>query len=249
MKTQTILAGLLASLALGFGPSAGAAITETFTPNNVTATSTPNSAYILGNGPGLTEYITISGAAFSSIAGVQVTLDLAGNGSWDGDYYAYLRGPNGGFAVLLDRIGVTADNSYGSSASGFNVTFSDTLPNSGDIHYATSVGGGPVTGTWQTDARVASPFSSGSDLAASARSDNLGTLNGFNPNGTWTLFVADSPGDYGTLESWGLAVSGNVAVVPESSTAFAGLMALAFTLLGPALRFSRVVGQGKKPLP
>jgi len=38
-------------------------------------------------------------------------------------------------------------------------------------------------------------------------------------------------------------------VVPESSTAFAGLMALAFNLLGPALRFSRVVGHGTKSLP
>src|SRR5476649_2238095 len=44
----------------------------------------------------------------ANIASVTVSLDITGG--YNGDLYAYLAGPNAGFAVLLDRVGVTNGN-------------------------------------------------------------------------------------------------------------------------------------------
>jgi subtilisin-like proprotein convertase family protein len=244
MKKPIILAGLFAALALALASSARAglsSVTGTWTADPANPTVIPD------NDPtGVSENITFSGTSIRSITDVTVSLNISGAlngaGAYDGDYYCYLTSSSGGFAVLLNRIGVTAANAYGSSANGFNVTFSDTALN-GDIHYATT-SGGPVTGDWQPDARIASPASV---LDTSPRSAFLSSFNGLNPNCTWTLFVADlSPGGLGALQSWGLTVTGNVAPVPELSTGFAGLMALGFTILWPVLRFGRAAGQGSR---
>ena len=55
----------------------------------------------------------------------------------------------------------------------------------------------------------------------SARSAFLGAFNGLDPNGTWTLFVADvSGGDVSTLVSWELEIT----AVPEPTTWALGIL-------------------------
>jgi subtilisin-like proprotein convertase family protein len=219
--------------------------TGTKGPSSVTGTWTGNVAIGDNDPNGVSENITFSGTTIRSITDVTVSLNIAGAlngaGAYDGDYYCYLTSSSGGFTVLLNRIGVTATSAYGSAASGFNVTFSDNTL--GDIHNAPT-SGGPVTGTWQPDARTISPANV-LDTSPRSASAFLSSFNGLNPNCTWTLFVADlSPGGVGNLESWGLTVTGNVIAVPEPSTTLAGLIALAFTTLWPVLRLSRRACQG-----
>jgi subtilisin-like proprotein convertase family protein len=230
MKTKLALwAAFMAGLSLQFCPQAVAAI--------ITASSPSAPTVINYNLTGLSEQIALS-TSITSISDVEVSLDIGGG--YNGNYYAYLRGPNGGFTVLLNRVGLTAANSIGFLDTGFNVTFSDN-PANATIDSATA-GGGTVTGTWQPDARSVSPLSSGSVLDSTPPTADLSSFKGLDPNGNWTLFVADvSPGGIGTLEGWGLTVSGNEVTVPESSPAFAGLLTLALIALGPQLRFRRVV--------
>ncbi len=100
--------------------------------------------------------------------------------------------------MLLNRIGTSPTDSFGSDGSGFNITLSDSGTVNGNIHLAT----GTPTGTWLADQ------SAGANSLNSAFS--LATA-----NGTWTLFLTDSSGgDVSTLVSWGLDIS----VVPEPVT-------------------------------
>ena len=158
-----------------------------------------------------------------AIVSVGVTLDVTGG--FNGDLYGYLAGPNGGFAVLFNRVGVTTGNAFGYSDAGMNITLSDSAPN-GDIHFYQGVTGplgGQLTGTWQPDGRNIDPLSTPSMFLGASRSATLSSFYGDNPNGTWTLFLADmSSGGQSTVVSWGLDI-----VVPEpQSMALLGLGAL-----------------------
>ena len=64
-----------------------------------------------------------------------MSLDIAGtgDGAFNGDYYAELVNGAGGFAVLLNRAGVSSANSFGYGDNGFNVTLNDTAAQ--DIHF------------------------------------------------------------------------------------------------------------------
>ena len=163
-----------------------------------------------------------------SITSVQVTLDISGG--FNGDYYAYLSHGNTGFAVLLNRAGVTAANASGYADGGLNVTFSDTAAN-GDIHnYQTVVnpGGGSLTGTWQPDGRNVNPQAV---LNTTPRTAALNSFDGLDGGGDWTLFVADaSPLGIGTLEGWSLQVTGTTGLntVPETATIFLEIFPIAF---------------------
>lgn len=190
MKTKLLLfAGLAAGLALQFCPTAMA---DTYTIGSGTLNETiPDNDL-----DGLASTINVT-VPMNDIAGVQVSLDLTGypnaNDAYNGDYYAYVQFGSG-LVVLLNRLGATVGNPYGSPGSGFNVTFSDSSPNIGT---APVIAGQPLTGTWAPEA------------------GNLSTFNGMNPNGDWTLFIADeSPGGVGTLQDWGVELT----VVPEGST-------------------------------
>ena len=90
-----------------------------------------------------------------------------------------------------------------------------------DIHdyasFSPAFDGDQLTGTWAPDGRNVDPESV---LDTDAQTALLGSLNGTDPNGSWTLFLADV--DYGqpeTLVQWGLVIS----AVPELS---------AWTLIG-----------------
>src|SRR5689334_11861961 len=67
------------------------------------------------NPSGLTLATNLTGMS-GTISNITLSLNITnapGSTAYNGDLYAYLVGPNGGFAVLLNRSGVTAGNSFG----------------------------------------------------------------------------------------------------------------------------------------
>lgn len=165
-----------------------------------------------GNPNGIFSQITVSNIP-ARLYNVSVNLDITGG--FNGDLYAYLVYNNGSSPatqiILLNRIGNSATNLFGSQDSGLNVTFSDSALT--DIHLAPETGGS-LTGTFQVDGRQVNPQLA---LDTSARTTFLSSLNGFSPDGTWTLFVADMAGgdvNTSTLVSWGLTI----VTVPEPAT-------------------------------
>lgn len=164
---------------------------------------------------------TVTGLS-GSIADIQLTLDITGtgvSGAFNGDYYAELVNNQGGFAVLLNRAGMSSANPFGYGDDGFDLTFSDSAAN--DIHFyrddsASFNPGGQLTGTWQPDGENISPLSDPSafDNALSQQTAMLSSFDGESPNDTWTLFLADlSEGGTGQITSWSLTI----ATVPEPS--------------------------------
>ena len=157
---------------------------------------TLNTAITDGSAVGITASQTFSGLDASAINGVDVRLNISGG--YNGDLYGYLvlQNANGSTAtaILLNRVGTSNGDPFGSAGSGFDVTLSDS--GSSSIHGAS----GSPTGTWQAD------------QATTLNS----TFSGLTANGTWTLFLADlsSGGGQSSLVTWGLDIS----VVPEPVT-------------------------------
>lgn len=216
MKTKQLkqLAMLVAAMGLGAGIAGAQVSTNAFS-------FTVNQAIPDGNAVGLTlaTNLTIGGA--TAIQDVTVSLDITGG--FNGDLYAYLLGPEGSFAVLLNRPGVGSGNSFGYADSGLNVTFDDAAANGG-IHFYQGVVGYSISGgtAWQPDGENLDPQSAPSLFDAQIQDAMLSSFNSTDPNGTWTLFLADlsSGGGQSTVLSWGL----NIVAVPEpSSLALAGL--------------------------
>ncbi|MEY4384995.1 MAG: hypothetical protein RLY20_278 [Verrucomicrobiota bacterium] len=152
---------------------------------------------------------TVGAIPAGTFTSLSVNLNLTGG--WNGDLYAYLV-HSSGFTVMLDRVGtgVSGVSSFGYGDAGMNVT----LASSGtSIH---SYGGGSTftaapTGTWMTD----------------NTSGSLASFLSTNPNGTWSLFIADlSGGGVSTVQSWGLQM--DIVAVPEVETWVAAALAGAF---------------------
>ena len=166
-----------------------------------------------GQPTGMASQDTISGMP-GTITDVTVTLDILGG--FNGNFYAYLAGPAGGFAVLLNRTGVTGDNTFGNSDPGFDVTFTDDgSPNNIHNYQADSPtfnGSGQLIGTWAPDGRNIDPESTSGEFDAAMPTADFSSFLGDSADGNWTLFVADmASGGDGTLVSWGLTV----VTVPE----------------------------------
>jgi subtilisin-like proprotein convertase family protein len=187
----------------------------------------------IGNPSGWSDTETLSGLTGNSILNLTVGLQISGG--YNGDLYAYLS-DGSGFCVLLNRVGATSGNPFGYGDSGLNVTFSDSASN-GDIHnyqnvpgYAASIANGSA---WQPDGRTASPFTA---VDTDPRSAFLSSFDGQNPNGPWTLFVADlSLGAASTVESWGLTIetaNAGGSVSDGSDTAFLLALATACLFIG-----------------
>lgn len=168
-----------------------------------------------GDASGLTLNENLTGIN-GIINSLTVSLDISGG--YNGNLYAYLRGPNGGFAVLLNRVGVTEGDAFGYSDTGFDVMFNDSA--TGNIHLYQDLAydlnsSGQLAGAWQPDGRAIDPNSSPSLFDSTSPTATLNSFNGTAPNGTWTLFLADlSSGAQCTVVDWGVSI----ATVPEPSS-------------------------------
>jgi len=199
MKKLLLASAVASLLAL---PSFATLYTVGWT-NGVNATFANGGVVPDNNYSGWANSQTISGQSGTITPGsLQVNLNLSGG--WNGDLYAYLVNSSGGFCVLLDRIGT---GTYGNAGNGFNGAFSAS--GTGGLGTYMGNGSGVLTGTWQPD-------------------NTSGSLGSFvNPNGTWTLFIADlSGGGVSTVQSWGLQM--DIVAVPEVETWVAAALAGAF---------------------
>jgi subtilisin-like proprotein convertase family protein len=174
----------------------------------------PNQDIPDGNTTGLQSVIDVSGLP-NSVVSVTVTLDILGGSN--GDLYAYLANADGGFAVLLNRPGKTSGDPFGYDDAGLKLTLDDSAAN--NVHNYQSVSyslntDGQLTGLWKPDGRSVDPQKV---VDTDAPSTALGDFNVHNPNGAWTLFVADLSGGNGSgkLVSWGLNITTSTPVVPE----------------------------------
>jgi len=191
------------------------ALTSRADLTNETVSVTNNTVIPDANPVGITSTLTVSGMS-GSTTNITVNLDITGG--FTGDLFAYLISPTGTMVVLVNRTGENSGNYFGYSDAGFNVTFDAASTN--NIHnYQTdvySISGGQLIGTWATDSRTVDPL-------GAPTGNTLLNLDGADPNGVWTLFVADlSGGGQSTLVSWSLSV----VTVPEPQT---------WTLLGGGL--------------
>jgi subtilisin-like proprotein convertase family protein len=212
----------------------GVSLAVAQTTTNYSFTFSANMAVPDGNASGLALTTGLTGLG-GTITSLTVSLDISGG--FNGDLYAYLRGPNGGFAVLLNRVGVTSGDAFGYSDTGFNVTFDDSGSYK-NIHFYQNPsydlnGGGQLTGTWSSDGRNIDPLSAPSLFDTTQSTSLLDSFDGTDPNGTWTLFLADlSSGGQSTVVTWGL----NIEALPEPSAC--ALLAVGI-LLGMGKRISR----------
>lgn len=168
-----------------------------------------------GNTTGWADTRTLSGIAETQIIDVNVSLNIAGG--FNGDLYAYLS-HDGGFSVLLNRVGRPDGFGFGYTDAGLNISLDDAAA-LGDIHtYQSTVGFVALISNgsaWSPDGRNVNPLTT---LDTHPRTHLLSQMNGLNPNGDWTLFVADlSSGEQATVVSWGLDIT-TAPVVPEPSS-------------------------------
>lgn len=218
MKLKLTLLGLVATATL--------ASAQIYTTNISTTVGT-----IADYSPvGLTETFAATGLA-GAITNIQVNLNITGG--FNGDLYAYLAGPQGQLAVLLNRPGVTGSNPYGSGDAGFDITLSET--GTVNIHdYAANPGsytlsGGQVVGggtLFLADGRNIDPLTAGGTLFGTSTANNLSLFNGTLGDGMWTLFIADlAPGGgSATLNSATLTIM--TAPEPQTWGMLAGGLAL-----------------------
>ena len=189
---------------------------------------TPDRVVPDGNTSGLSLSTNLTGI-FGDISSLTVSLNVT-NG-YNGDLFAYLAGPNGGFAVLLNRTGRTNGNAFGFGDPGFNVTFNDSASFT-NIHfyqdYAHALdANGALLGTWVSDGRAIDPLSDPSVFSTNVPSAFLDSFEGTNPNGTWTLYLADlSNGGESTVNGWGL----NITTIPEPTTSSLFAIGIAIVL-------------------
>jgi len=163
---------------------------------------------------------------------VRVNIAGVGSGAYNGDLFLTLQ-HDSGYAVLLNRPGRTGTDPFGAWDNGFNVTFALT-DTQGDIHNYRSILGlgdddllSPVMGRWEADGRNVDPLTV---VESTPRTAGLESFHGVNPNGEWTLFVADlSGGGLARLQSWELLIQ-PLAVIPEPgpTTAVIGGILVAF---------------------
>lgn len=230
MKSKIILGLLLL---------AGVVQAQEFATNNYTLTP---AALVPDASPvGLTESFNVSGLG-GTVTNVQISFDITGG--FNGDLYAYLAGPGGGFVVLLNRVGLSGSNPIGYGDAGMSVTLADGASN-GDIHAYQNVlnpGGGQLTGTWAPDGRNIDPQSAGTVFDTALSTAMFSSFYGANPNGAWTVFIADLSGNgVSTLQD----VTLTIMTVPEPSAW--GVFALGLLALVIKFSWNRSSGlRGKK---
>ena len=135
--------------------------------------------------------MTLSGLG-ASLSSLTVTLNVSGGNN--SGLYAYLVGPGSTTVILMNQPGV-AVNGFGATGAGMNLTLQDGTVANGSIQNETS--GSVLGGTYNA-------------------AGSLSYFNGGDPNGTWTLYFADTIADGGdaNLNGWSL----NITAVPEPVT-------------------------------
>jgi hypothetical protein len=122
--------------------------------------------------------------------------------------------------------GTGGGGARGYGDTGFDVTLGSAGAN--DVHFygnysPTINGSGQLTGTWQPDGRAIDPLSAPGSFDSASRV-NFGSFNDMNPNGTWTLFIADlSGGGHSQLVSWELDITAVPEPVNVALSIFAGV--------------------------
>jgi hypothetical protein len=175
----------------------------------------------------------VSAAAGQVITDVSVRLSLSGG--YNGDLYGYLS-YNGVQVPLLNRVGVGTGDAFGYGDAGLSVTFNDGAAD--NIHFYQAVVGYSIAGgaAWQPDGRALNPVTaSASAYDAAGTGNRLSAFSGMDPNGSWSLVLADVSGGGGqsVVTGWGLSIgTATSTAVPEPSTVAMGLV----TLLGLAVR-------------
>ncbi|HTB84057.1 MAG TPA: PEP-CTERM sorting domain-containing protein [Candidatus Sulfotelmatobacter sp.] len=194
------------------------------------SSGTLNTAIPDGNPVGITSSTTTAGLS-GNITNITVNLNISGG--FNGDLYAYLAGPNGQFAVLLNRVGMNSGNAFGYSDTGFDITLNMTGANihnyqSGGLGSYTLNGSSQLTGSWGADGTTVNSLSQPPSAFDSAPvTADLNNYYGTGANGGWTLFVADlSSGNQSTLVSWGFTI--NTAPEPSTWAMIAGGAAMLF---------------------
>jgi subtilisin-like proprotein convertase family protein len=176
----------------------------------------PNAGIPDGSPVGLMETFNASGLS-GAITNIQVTLDITGG--FNGDLYAYLVGPQGQLAVLLNRPGITGANPFGYGDAGLNITLDGAAVNNihgyGSGAYSTN-GLGQVTGTFAADGRAINPQSLGTVFDGASTAANLSVFNTTDGNGAWTLFIADLAAGGGTANLNNVVLT--IMTVPEPQT-------------------------------
>lgn len=205
MKIKNLFLGTLLASAI----TADAVIYSTnWSSGFVNGTTIPDN-----NPSGWTDSRNVNTMPAGTLAGVAVNIQMASG--WTGDLYAYLV-HGSGFVVLLDRVG-TPGLTFGYGAGNLSITLADDGFNGGTYNGIHTYGGGNTSlTTWNAD-------NSGTTSAPGS----LGSFLSTNPNGAWSLFVADlSGGGMTTVQSWGLQM--DIVAVPEVETWVAAALAGAF---------------------
>lgn len=218
-------------------------------------TSYVNTSIPDGDPNGTAFNLDVSGMSAINTNSFKVDLDIEGDPiAGSGDLYVYLRSPDGKIAVLLNRPGVTTSNGIGYQDNGFKVTIYDGVndPTHKDatgtaqpftnIHfyqddpiYGSAVGENGVTGIFKSDGRYVDPLSLQAQFSTTTTDKSLQVFQGVDPNGTWSLFVADvASGGSAKLVSWGLEFTS----IPEPQEY---AMAIGIGLMGFAIYRRRIL--------
>jgi hypothetical protein len=149
----------------------------------------------------------VIGLPESDVTELRVRLTVSGG--FNGDLYGYLSF-GGALVPLLNGVGAGEADPFAYADSGLSVTFTDTADH--NIHFYQDIAGYSIIGgsTWKPDGTA-----------------TLRSLLDQNPNGEWTLVLADlsAGGGEASVESWGLDFE-TPTVVPEPASWVAGMLLL-----------------------
>jgi subtilisin-like proprotein convertase family protein len=150
----------------------------------------------------------------SSLSLLTVTVNITGGRN--NGLYGYLVAPNGTTTVILMNQPGYIANGFGAMGAGMNITLQDGTSDHGSIQSETS--GSVLSGSYNS-------------------ANNLSGFNGVNPDGTWTLYFADTlaGGGNATLNGWSLAIT----AVPEPVNVALAIFGVALAVGGCVRRSGR----------